>query len=324
MASEDIGSVYKTQVPGYDDPADIQAALKLYHYGAADAPLTENDIIADSVAGHLKSADTRLNALEIKRTAGDVTNTRPTGVADGYIWVDKQHYGAGAPTYSTAVVSVTTPTTGLTDGLIWVNPNTAKTLVYLSSSASWIPVSPLPTLVDAAGDLIYGTANNEIDRLAIGSSGQILTVDTGLPKWKTPDNLWSQVTGASLSGNSVNITNLTGSRIYLLIKDWSHDSGSNQMIAIKFNGDSGSNYYGPDGHTATTYLTTPLHAGTGTYTYGIMIDLADTSVPVKPISSLSSITDFGYYYSTNPITSIQLTLSGGNFDAGTVQVWRHA
>jgi hypothetical protein len=31
MASENIGNVYPTKIPGYDDSADIQAALRLNH-----------------------------------------------------------------------------------------------------------------------------------------------------------------------------------------------------------------------------------------------------------------------------------------------------
>jgi hypothetical protein len=325
MASEDIGSVYKTQVPGYDDPADIQAALKLYHYGTVDAPLTENDIVADSVAGHLKSIDSRVDILEVKRTGGDVTTSKPTNVPDGYIWVDKNTPGNGAPIYSSAVVSVTTPTQGLTDGLIWVNPNSGKTLVYLSSSSSWIPVSPLPTLVDAAGDLIYGTDNNEIARLAIGSEGQILKVVSGLPAWGAQTGSWSKVVDASLSNSSVNITSLSGSKIYLILREWSHNyTSGNASIAINFNNDTASHYFAPDGHTTSTFLATPLHANTGTYTYGVMIDLADTSIPLKPVSCQASTTDFGYYYNTSAISSIQLTLSNGTFDAGTVEVWRYA
>ena len=46
-----------------------------------------------------------------------------------------------------------------------------------------------PTIVDAKGDLIVATAADSVDRLAVGSANQVLTVDsstaTGL-KWATP------------------------------------------------------------------------------------------------------------------------------------------
>ena len=34
MASENIGNLYPSKIPGYEDAADIQAALRLYHYGS--------------------------------------------------------------------------------------------------------------------------------------------------------------------------------------------------------------------------------------------------------------------------------------------------
>jgi microcystin-dependent protein len=44
------------------------------------------------------------------------------------------------------------------------------------------------SIVDAAGDLIYGTADNTVARLALGTAGQILQVNSGAtaPEWATP------------------------------------------------------------------------------------------------------------------------------------------
>lgn len=88
MASESIGSVYPTQIPGYDDAADIQAALRLYHYGSTTAPANEGALLSDSVAGHLKGLDTRLDAVELTGVGSDYTATEPTSPVDGFIWVD--------------------------------------------------------------------------------------------------------------------------------------------------------------------------------------------------------------------------------------------
>ena len=57
MAIEDIGELIKTKIPGYADDADIQAALRTYHYGTDDPTAeTETDITqipSDSVARRL-------------------------------------------------------------------------------------------------------------------------------------------------------------------------------------------------------------------------------------------------------------------------------
>jgi len=39
-----------------------------------------------------------------------------------------------------------------------------------------------------AGDLAYATGSNALTRLGLGSNSQVLTVDSGVPKWKTPSS----------------------------------------------------------------------------------------------------------------------------------------
>jgi len=88
MASEDIGTIYKTQIPGYEDAADIQAALKLYHYGTATPITNESQIIANSVVGHIKALDTRIDVVENTGIGSDYASTRPAEPQNGFIWVD--------------------------------------------------------------------------------------------------------------------------------------------------------------------------------------------------------------------------------------------
>lgn len=88
MASEDIGTIYNTQIPGYEDPADIQAALKLYHYGTTTVPTQESQIIPNSVVGHIKALDTRLDSVEATGVGSVYSSTEPTSPQDGFIWMD--------------------------------------------------------------------------------------------------------------------------------------------------------------------------------------------------------------------------------------------
>lgn len=58
MAAENIGTLVPTKVPGYSDTADIQAALRLYHYGSYDFDISETDptqLIEGSVAYAINS-----------------------------------------------------------------------------------------------------------------------------------------------------------------------------------------------------------------------------------------------------------------------------
>lgn len=87
MASESIGSVYPTQIPGYDDAADIQAALRLYHYASITPPANEAALAPNSVAGHLKALDTRLDSVEAAGIGSSYVATEPVSPEDGFIWV---------------------------------------------------------------------------------------------------------------------------------------------------------------------------------------------------------------------------------------------
>jgi len=100
--TETGSGLYPTKIPGYADAADIQEALRLYHYGSTTIPTTSDlngtatSINTKSVAGHLKSlanadsthAALTLNVHGIANTASLATQTYVTdaieGITDGY------------------------------------------------------------------------------------------------------------------------------------------------------------------------------------------------------------------------------------------------
>ena len=56
MAVESIGALYPTKIPGYADAADIQAALRAYHYGSYTydtANTSTGSLVANSMAKFL-------------------------------------------------------------------------------------------------------------------------------------------------------------------------------------------------------------------------------------------------------------------------------
>lgn len=61
--SENIGAIYNTQIPAYEDSADIKAALKLYHYGQTTEPSTVEDVPAESIAGHLLDLQDQIDTI---------------------------------------------------------------------------------------------------------------------------------------------------------------------------------------------------------------------------------------------------------------------
>lgn len=138
MASEDIGSIYNTQIPGYEDSADIQAALKLYHYGTLTPITNESQIVQNSVVGHIKALDTRVESVEVAGFGSDFSSSIPSDPNDGFIWVDANS-SFGTVSGSVAAYQNDAPTTGLVDGLLWVDKNSSplKMYVYDITDAEW-------------------------------------------------------------------------------------------------------------------------------------------------------------------------------------------
>ena len=136
MAAENIGTVYPTKIPGLEDPADIQAALKLYHYGTVNTISTELDIIANSVVGHIKALDTRVDAIESDGLGSAVLSTMPTTVDNGYIWVDSTTSVSADVQYSTASYQASAPTSPTT-GTLWVDSDSSPLKMYVWSGTAW-------------------------------------------------------------------------------------------------------------------------------------------------------------------------------------------
>lgn len=91
--AETIGTQIPTSIPSLTDNADIQAALRLYHYGEDFDHTSSGDLNPESIAGYISAiqadiADINAAGYGSGYSTGSPVNTPPTGVADGYIWVD--------------------------------------------------------------------------------------------------------------------------------------------------------------------------------------------------------------------------------------------
>lgn len=137
MAAEDIGSIYTTKIPGYEDAADIQEALKLYHYGTSTVPTTESAIISNSIAGHLKALSTRVTAQESLGVGSEYSTTKPTSPVEGFVWVDANSTAESTSLPVTASYQAGEPTTGLTQGMLWVDSDSSPLKMYVYSGTEW-------------------------------------------------------------------------------------------------------------------------------------------------------------------------------------------
>jgi len=155
MAVENIGNLVPTKIPSLIDDANIQDALKAYHYGSYDFDTSETDsaeLLNPSIAYTINDLQEQINdqvALELAaRDISRASATAPTAAAftafsetipDGYIWLDKDS-SAGVGYYSaTSAYTETAPTTNLANGLIWIEKGSSPLTMYVwnADTSNW-------------------------------------------------------------------------------------------------------------------------------------------------------------------------------------------
>ena len=147
MAVENIGNLVPTKIPALIDDANIQDALKAYHYGSYDFDTAETNtanLLNPSIAYTINNLQTQINtkaALEVAaRDSSRATTTAPTAAAftafsntipDGYVWLDTDS-SAGVGYYSaTSAYTTTAPSTNLANGLIWIKKGSSPLEMYV-------------------------------------------------------------------------------------------------------------------------------------------------------------------------------------------------
>jgi hypothetical protein len=155
VAVENIGNLVPTKIPALIDDANIQDALRAYHYGSYDFDTAETDpaeLLVPSMAHTIndlqEQIDDNATTEEAARDISRASNTAPTAAAftafsatipDGYIWLDKDG-SAGVGYYAaTAIYTTTAPTTNLANGLIWIEKGSSPLTMYVwnADTSQW-------------------------------------------------------------------------------------------------------------------------------------------------------------------------------------------
>ena len=147
MAVENIGSLVPTKIPALIDDANIQDALKAYHYGSYTFDTAETDpaeLLNPSIAYTINDLQDQIDdqvALELAaRDSSRVTTTAPVAgaftafsatIPDGYIWVDKDAAAQVGYYSATSVYTATQPTTNLVNGVIWIKKGSSPIEMYV-------------------------------------------------------------------------------------------------------------------------------------------------------------------------------------------------
>lgn len=133
--AESIGNLKPTSIPSLSENADIQAALRLYHYGTSyDHTNTDpGDLNEESVAWYLNDLDVRVQGVVATGVGskygaeGDLPGTIP----NGYIWVDTASSLGSQPGLVAAYQTIAPSTPVI--GSLWVdstNTNALSLKVY--------------------------------------------------------------------------------------------------------------------------------------------------------------------------------------------------
>jgi len=211
MAVESIGALVPTVIPGYADAADIQAALRAYHYGSYTydpANTSTAALINPSIAYTINDIQTQVttnNSNAVQKSSftakGDLlsasSSNTPLILASGS---NSQYLRVNTATATGlewgSLPSATTSVAGIVQLTDSVSSTSTTTAATPNSVKTTYDAAVLKSTVTAKGDLIVGTATSTVTRLAAGTNGYYLVADSST----TSGLAWAQ--GQSGTGSA--------------------------------------------------------------------------------------------------------------------------
>lgn len=221
MAVESIGTLVPTKIPGYADAADIQAALRAYHYGSYTFDVSESNaanLINPSIAYTINNLQSQITTLGddyvdedvltakgslISATAASIPAELTVGTNNQFLIANSATATGLQWTSTLASPTITSPVvTGLTlndasiifEGatandfettLTVTDPTADRTITFPDTTGTVALLTQVinNTLTSTTGDIIYASGANTPARLGIGTEGFVLTVTSGVPAW---------------------------------------------------------------------------------------------------------------------------------------------
>jgi hypothetical protein len=276
-----------------------------------------------------KNSNTDMDFVWVTDAAGDITGvTAGTGIS-------------GGGTSGSVTVSIDTAVTA--------DLSTSQTLTNKTLTS---PVLTTPSIsnIDAKGDLLAGTADNTISRLAVGANGTVLTADsaetTGL-KWATPGSGGglTLLSTTTLSGASTTISSISGAyvNLYCEIINFLPATDDARIYVRPNNNSTALTYYnaqigtadgdylfndttftlslGQDSATATNFTAFNLYNYADTNTWKMITSFSMLNDSAAPSTTVAYRSLVGFMATTTDITSLTFHTSTGNFTSGTVLLY---
>jgi hypothetical protein len=219
MASESIGAIYPTQIPGYADNADIQAAFRLYHYGSSSyntANANTANLIEPSIAHTLNYLQTQVTNLSggdsvaksIIDAKGDLIIGSANDAVDN-LAVGSNDFVLTADSAQTLGVKWAAPSVGLSNSVTLTN----KTVALGSNTVSGTIAQFNTAVTDADFATLAGTET--ITNKTLKSPQEFMTIS------------------ATAATGTVNFDIVTQSILY-------YTTNASANFTLNFRGDSGT------------------------------------------------------------------------------------
>lgn len=193
------------------------------------------------------------------------------------------------------------------------------------------------------GDLAYSSATaNTNTRLAIGTTGQVLTVASGVPSWATATSGgYTQISSTNITGSGTSISSIPGTynKLVLVVQDW-YPSTDGENLRLRFNSDATAGAYGQAGvsggvaySNAQSFLWASYQGAkngdNNNFLVWEMENYANTNSHKVAtyanyyLSGTTQMIDEGAmrWKNTSAITSIDFASTTGNIGQGTAILW---
>ena len=260
--------------------------------------------------------------------------------------VNIQNVGAGVCTVTAGTATVSTAgslaLSQYEGGQLYFNTTSAALFFDIVQSSGM--TNPMTT----TGDIIYSSSGSTPARLGIGTTGQVVTVASGLPSWATPaaSGAYTLLSTTTLSTSNQVISSIDQTYKHLLVTlQNATNATANGGLRIDCNSNASSAYYTRIGGDNATFSSGAVQAGqismtsanlilrTSTLNQSTMMfyNYAEANLhPFYIIETYQNDTSnytygsaFGSIAFGTPaaISSIRFNNYGGAFSAGTVKIY---
>jgi hypothetical protein len=272
-------------------------------------------------------------------SASSTTITVNTSLFSAGDSVQIHNIGSGTTTITAGTATVNTA------GSAAVSQFDGGFLYFTStSSAIWFDYtqSGLTNPLTTTGDMIYSSGGTTAARLGIGSSGQVLTVASGIPAWATPSSGgMTLLETLTLSGASVTSSSIASGYNYLKVFINNYRPSTDGSLLLRYNSDANTRYaYVYASAFEQTFNSTFIIAGIGgessvasvNFTAIDIYQYASTSqwkssfalsyvMSTDNTSAANIYPIYGLYNQTTAITTLNFTTTGTTFTSGTVLIY---